>query len=159
MNSVEKSNFISNLSIYLSDNDKDLLQALDIFIQDYKKTRQITQIPASIFSGKLAASEALIKYLKEEGLSYAEISKILKRDQRTVWTTYSKAVKKQKDPLKPKKDDILININSFCTKKPPLQALILNLEERDFSTKQIAKLLNRSYKNIWMIKRNIHGNN
>jgi DNA-binding CsgD family transcriptional regulator len=150
-NVAEKSNFISNLSNFLSGNDKDLLQALEVFIQDYKHQKIITQIPLRLFSGKLAASEVIIKYLKESGLSYAEISKIINRDQRTVWTTYSKAIKKQKELFTIKNDDILIDINIFSTKNKPLRSLIKHLILKGYSTKQVAKLLNRSYKNIWMM--------
>lgn len=148
----EKSNFISNLSNFLSSDDKDLLIQLDQFIQDYKKTKEITQIPVSHFSGKLAASEVIVKYLKEKGLSYVEIAKIIKRDQRTVWVTYSKAIKKQKQSFPVLKDELLVDVTIFSTKKAPLHTLISHLVDRGYSLKQIASMLNRSYKNIWMIK-------
>lgn len=149
---AEKSNFISNLSSFLSSDDKNLLTQLERFIHDYKRTREITQIPISLFSGKLAASEVIVKYLKEKGLSYAEISKIIKRDQRTVWVTYSKAIKKQKQPFPAMNNELLVDVSIFSTRKPPLHSLILHLTERGYSLKQIASMLNRSYKNIWMIK-------
>ncbi len=148
---AEKSNFLSNLSSFLSSDDKNLLTQLERFIHDYKRTREITQIPISLFSGRLAASEVIVKYLKEKGLSYAEIAKIINRDQRTVWVTYSKAIKKQKQPFPAMKDELLIDISIFSTRKPPLHSLISHLVERGYSLKQIASMLNRSYKNIWMI--------
>ena len=44
---------------------------------------------------KLSPSEAIIKFLKEdEGLSFREISKILDRDERNIWTLYNRARKK-----------------------------------------------------------------
>jgi len=52
-------------------------------------------IPVSIFSEKFSAYESIVKYLKEElGLKFSEIAGILKRDQRTVWTIYSRAEEK-----------------------------------------------------------------
>lgn len=150
-NFAEKSNFISNLSNFLSGNDKDLLQALELFIQNYKQQKKMAQIPVRLFSGKLAASEVIVKYLKESGLSYAEISRIINRDQRTVWVTYSKAIKKQKEAFTIKNDDLLVDIALFSTKDKPLRTLIKHLIQNGYSTKQVAKMLNRSYKNIWMI--------
>ena len=147
----EKSNKISNPPNFLSSNDKDLLAHIEQSIQEYKKEKQITQIPVRLFSGKLAASEVIIKYLKESGLSYAEISRIINRDQRTVWTTYSKALKKQKEPFNVKNDDLLIDIAIFSTKNKPLQTLIKHLIAKGYSKKQVASMLDRSYKNIWMI--------
>ena len=53
-------------------------------------------IPVEIFSDKkLSALEAIVSYLKEEfSLTYHEIALLLKRDDRTVWTVYQRARKK-----------------------------------------------------------------
>jgi len=52
-------------------------------------------IPVSIFSNrKLSALEALVSYLKDLGLSYRQISVLLNRDERTIWTVYKRAIKK-----------------------------------------------------------------
>ncbi len=52
-------------------------------------------IPVSIFENKkLTVLESIIIYLKREGLKYSEIAKLLNRDQRNIWTIYSKAIKK-----------------------------------------------------------------
>ena len=50
-------------------------------------------IPVSIFSNRrLSALEALVLYLKEQlNLSYREISVVLSRDQRTIWTVYKRS--------------------------------------------------------------------
>ena len=55
-------------------------------------------IPNTIFSDdKLAILEAIIEYLKEEKeLNYKEIGDLLERDQRNVWTVYSRVRKKRK---------------------------------------------------------------
>ncbi len=57
-------------------------------------------IPVDIFSNtKLSALEAIVSYLKEEfSLSYHEIALLLKRDDRTVWTVYQRARKKNGKP-------------------------------------------------------------
>jgi len=53
-------------------------------------------IPLSIFTNrKFSALEVLVSYLKEEfSLSYHEIAILLKRDDRTIWTVYQRAGKK-----------------------------------------------------------------
>ncbi|MBI5398695.1 hypothetical protein HZB03_04490 [Candidatus Woesearchaeota archaeon] len=57
-------------------------------------------IPLSIFSHELSPSESLCKYLKENrSLTYHEIAVILKRDDRSVWTSYQRALRKSKEPF------------------------------------------------------------
>lgn len=73
--------------------------------QNAKKKELITQytiqtkfiwIPVNIFSNtKLSALEAIVSYLKEEfSLTYHKIAILLKRDDRTIWTVYQRAEKK-----------------------------------------------------------------
>jgi len=54
-------------------------------------------IPSSVLRNrKLSALEAIIEYLKEiRKLSYHEISIILNRDERNIWTIYNRAKKKR----------------------------------------------------------------
>jgi hypothetical protein len=67
--------------------DKKLLQ--------FKETS--IQIPLSIFKDKqLSALEALVKFLKRIDMNYAEIGRLLGKDQRTIWTVYSRAKNKLK---------------------------------------------------------------
>ena len=55
-------------------------------------------IPIEIFRNKmLSVLENLTTYLKDEmNLTYHEIAVLLKRDDRTIWTVYNRALKKQK---------------------------------------------------------------
>ncbi|MEK6855273.1 MAG: hypothetical protein AABX73_03555, partial [Nanoarchaeota archaeon] len=58
------------------------------------KEREI--VPVEIFSDrKLSVLESLVYYLRNKGMTNAEISKILNKDQRNTWTLYSRAIKKQ----------------------------------------------------------------
>lgn len=54
-------------------------------------------IPLLIFANKeLTMLESTIKYLKESyNLKYSIIARLLGRNQRTIWTIYSRAVRKQ----------------------------------------------------------------
>ena len=53
-------------------------------------------IPSFVFRDRnLAALEAIVVYLKDsQGMTYAQIARLLNRDDRTIWTTYTRAKKK-----------------------------------------------------------------
>ncbi len=52
-------------------------------------------LPISILRNrKLTTLESVIVYLKEQGMKYSEIAELLNRDQRNIWTIYSKAIEK-----------------------------------------------------------------
>lgn len=62
-----------------------------------KKAKQIS-IPVSVFNEKLGMLEAASLYLKDElDLSFNDIAKLLKRDYKTIWTSYRQAKKKLKE--------------------------------------------------------------
>ncbi len=63
---------------------------------DDDQSDRYVNIPSFIFRDRnLAALESVVIYLKDsQGLTYAQIARLLNRDQRTVWTTYSRAKKK-----------------------------------------------------------------
>lgn len=52
-------------------------------------------LPISIFSKKLGMLEASSLYMRDElGMKFSDIAELLKRDYKTIWTSYSKAKKK-----------------------------------------------------------------
>ena len=55
-------------------------------------------LPLSIFNEKLGMLEAASLYLKDEmNLSFKDIAKLLKRNYKTIWTSYNKAKNKLKN--------------------------------------------------------------
>lgn len=60
---------------------------------------EIVQIPSSIFKDRtLSVLEAIVEYLKEkQNFTYHQIALLLNRDERNIWTVYSRAKKKRKD--------------------------------------------------------------
>lgn len=71
------------------------LSAEDV-IERFKEEKEIV-LPISIFNEKLGMLESASLYLKDElKLSFKEISGLLKRDYKTIWTSYNKAKKKVK---------------------------------------------------------------
>src|SRR3989344_4312412 len=68
-------------------------QLYGAFVKDSEEEASL--VPVSIFSAELAASEALIKYLKEtHDINYHEISVLINRNERGVWASYRRAIKK-----------------------------------------------------------------
>lgn len=55
------------------------------------------RVPVYLFRDRnVAVLEALVEYLKDvHGLSYHEIAVLLNRDDRTIWTAYSRVIKKR----------------------------------------------------------------
>jgi len=134
--------------------------------KDLIKTKAELIIPATIFSKKLGVLESLIKYMKENlNMKYKEIANELKRDQRTIWTAYKKAIEKQKEQIKPKETDIMLPISIFKDERLTiLESIILYLKSKELKYSEIAKLLDRDQRNIWTIysrtkKKVYHKNN
>ena len=87
---------------------KDSLSALkkkyDINSESILQLTQLNKIeelniPVSIFNNySLSALESVTKYLREElSLRYCEIASLLNRDDRTIWTVYSRIKNKIKN--------------------------------------------------------------
>jgi DNA-binding CsgD family transcriptional regulator len=124
--------------------------------QTYKSHENIA-IPCKIFRGGLSGLEAIIKYLKEEQkLSYAEISKIINRDQRTVWTTYNKNKKKKTEKIKEKitRKNISFNTSILQERKlSVLESVAQYLKDSGLSVKEISEELGRDRQTIWTVLR------
>jgi hypothetical protein len=117
------------------------------------KAREGITIPATIFSKKLGSLEAITKYMKENlGMNYKEISKELRRDERTIWTAYKKAKEKQPGTLKVKETKINMPVSIFENESlTTLESIIIYLKEKGFKFSEIAKLLERDQRNIGTI--------
>jgi len=110
-------------------------------------------IPTTIFSSKLGALESVVKYMKENlSFSYSEIAKLLKRNEKTIWTAYNKARKKMPQALKQEKPELQLPISIFENRKLTiLESIIIYLRFKKLKYVEIAKLLNRDQRNIWTI--------
>jgi hypothetical protein len=145
---------VSNKSILVSKlfseyTDKGLINTIEIVLKEYKDHNSI---PLNIYSDKkLGILEATVKYLKEDSnLSYHEIAIILNRDDRTIWATYRKALKKHRDKFSISSGET-VDPDIFSNRDiAPLGALIAHLKNKGMTLKNISMALNRSYKNIWM---------
>jgi len=115
-----------------------------------KLIKEYIPIPISIFKNN-SPLEALVKYLKENlDLSLSEISRLLNRDQRTIWITYDNAKKKIKNLDVSSK--ITIPLTYFSERELSiLENLVDHLIEQKFSLPKISELLERNYKTIYTI--------
>ncbi len=110
-------------------------------------------IPVSVFDNdELSALETICKYLKENlNLTFHRIAELTKRDDRTIWATYSNAVKKRKKILSVIETPYTIPISLVANRRlSVLEAVVSHLkDEYGLRYNQIGKLLNRDERNIW----------
>ena len=146
---VDNANLVSK---FFNNKNKYFIEILETVIKEYKSQENINNISITIFANrKLGILESVVKYLKENGLTYHEIAVVLNRDDRTIWATYSKAIKKDKSVAAIDINSETINPAIFSNRKmAPLEAIIKHLRERGMTLKQISLALNRSYKTIWL---------
>jgi len=147
----------NNLIILYKENKK-LLEAASRIKKENKLSnedfikliKKYIPIPISIFKNN-SPLEALVKYLKESlNLSLSEISRLLNRDQRTIWITYDNAKKKIKNLDVSSK--ITIPLTYFSERELSiLENLVDYLIEQKFSLPKISELLERDYKTIYTI--------
>ena len=84
-------------------------------------------------------------------MNYHNIAELLNRDERTIWTAYNKATKKQPQPIEIKPTKIYLSISIFQNKLTIFESLIIYLKNKGLRYKDIAELLNRNQRNIWTI--------
>jgi len=148
-----KSYLVSKFFNGSSQTDQELIVVLESFINEYKTQKKIHQVPVGIFANKnLGILESTVKYLKENNnLTYHEIAVLLKRDDRTIWATYHKAIRKEKNIFSTVENGQTIDLNIISNREQaPLQALIRHLKSQGLNFRQISQLLNRSYKTVWV---------
>lgn len=111
------------------------------------------EIPLDIFSNDtLSSLETIVKFLKENrGHNFSQIASLLNRDPRTIWTTYTKAKKKLKQPFKKISSQHNIPISALQDRSlGVLESICLYLKDSlHFTTQEIALALKRSNKTIW----------
>ena len=148
-----------NLNLIYKDNKK-LIDKLIKIKEELKlnnnelinEVKENIQIPLSIFINN-SPLESLVKYLKENiGLNLSEISRLLNRDERTIWITYNNSKKITRLDLssKVKVDVVIFSDRKFSV----LENLVYYLvKEENYSLSEISKLISRNYKTIWTLCR------
>ena len=110
-------------------------------------------IPVAVFdNSKLSVLEAVVKYLKEvHNMRLKEISAILNRDSKTIWTTYNNAAKKMSESFSIDFSRLQIPLELFKDRSAgPLEVVVRYLkDEFNLKNNEIAKLLHRDQRTIW----------
>jgi len=152
-----------------SDVGKDeLLELLRSIIKQVRDKRGLTRqellglygeeslrIPLSVLQNEnLGPLECIVKFLKEEkNLAFHEIASLLKRDARSIWTSYSQAAKKAKQKFSSRQlaGSISIDASIFADRKLSILEHVV-IEMRDnlrMPVKEIAGELGRKPGTIW----------
>jgi hypothetical protein len=124
---------------------------LQELINLYTEVSPEESVPVSIFSQTLSPSEALCKYLKENrALSFHEIAVLLNRNDRSIWTSYSRASGKAKQPIALKKEDIMLPITIFQDRSMSILEHVVHHLRTDYnlSNSRIARLINKNPSSI-----------
>ncbi len=155
---IEKSFLAQNRDILLSilsslppNEKKEIISLLKEQVKDE------FSVPISAFKNdKLSCLETIVKFLKENsGLKLVRIAGILNRNSKTVWATYSKAVKKLPKRFVVKEDKISVPLSIIKSREySVLESIVGYLkEEHELSYQDISELLGRSYRTIATVYR------
>ena len=166
---IEKDNLAVALNLLTDELKKEYTkekqEIIELLIKEIKKkyklsdeeikeirTRGEIKLPITIFSRELGGLEAVVKYTKENlKMRYREIASLLQRNERTIWTAYSKSKEKCPQQIKAKETALFLSSSIFSKKLTILEAVILHLKEKGLRYSEIAKLLERDQRNIWTI--------
>ena len=166
---AENSGF-SKIKQYLNDPDdfKTALKSLVDYLEQEKgfssdeiirlivkeKKPKDVKIPTCIFNGKLSALETIVKYLKENlDLKYSNIAKLLNRNDRTIWTTYSNSRKKFSKRFVVKSNKFFIPVSILSNRSfSVLESIVYYLKDNlNLRYSQIALMLHRDPRTVWTV--------
>jgi len=110
-------------------------------------------IPARVFREGNNGLKAIVLFLKEQKkLTFSQISRILGRDQRTIWCAYNTADKKKKkqnySPEEPSINSSVFRERQFSILETAAMSLLSK-----YSVNETAQLLGRNKMTIWTVKR------
>lgn len=108
-------------------------------------------LPATIFQNKLAPSQIIIKYFRENlSLNNKKTAFLLNKDPKATWNTYNSI--REKKPIRVKETSILIPLSIFKDKQlSALEALVKFLRGLGMNYAEIARMLNKDQRTIWTV--------
>jgi len=149
LNKEELLNILQRVNAHLKENYN--LSEEEIF--SLAKGRKQIFVPASIFSFDLSPAESIVKFLKENiDLRYSEIAELIERDERGVWGSYRRAVRKHPGRLTTRQPDVMIPISVFKSIRSIFESLVTYLKDtKNMKGSEIARLLNKKPSTIWTV--------
>jgi DNA-binding NarL/FixJ family response regulator len=112
-----------------------------------------SEFPLSIFSqDKLSSLESIVKYLKEsKSMTLGKIAKLLNRDNRTIWSTYSNASRKMPEPLI-LNESLFMPISTIADRKlSVLEHVVSFVKSKGLTNHEIGLLLHLDDRTIWSV--------
>ena len=105
----------------------------------------VQDVPVTVFATRLSPAEALVKYLKEQGLRLTDIGRVLNRDQRGIWSTYRRASLKHPEVLVLSPAQASVPVSLFQDRKlSVLEHVVHHFREKDVQVKVIASWLGKN---------------
>lgn len=142
----------------------DKIQLVARLISDLKKLHEVTEqeilgkreisIPIGVFGNDMLSSlEAIVKYMKEGlKLKFSKIAKLLNRSSKTVWATYSKALKKMPSHFDDISTEIMIPASAISNRSfSTLESVVGFIKDIDYSNHEVAQMLFLDDRTIWTI--------
>ena len=146
-----KDSILSSFDTLSKDEKIELLYSMVLSLKERKSP---DLIPVSIFDNdKLSIFEALVKYMKEDlRLRFVAIASILKRSDKTIWTTYHKSKQKMPMAFASVVSDINVPVSSFSNRTfTAFESLVAWLKEQGLTNHEIAVRLHRDDRTIWSV--------
>jgi hypothetical protein len=115
---------------------------------------EVTEVPVSIFRIGLSPLQAIVKYLVEnKGHNYSLIAKLLGRDQRTIWNTYTNANSKHPESIVVEDTNYYVDMSVFKNRKLSfLENLCCYLlDTYSLNYHKIALILGKDDRTIWTV--------
>ena len=145
---------ISIISSFNSLSQDEKIELLYSMALSLKQKSPADMIPLSIFDNdKLSIFEALAKYMKENlHLRFVMIGSMLKRSDKTIWTTYSKARQKMPLPFSSVASEINVPLSSFSDRTFTIfESLVDHLKSIGLTNHEIGVRLHRDDRTIWSV--------
>jgi hypothetical protein len=155
-----------SFSLELSSQDlsnQNLIDFASIFDRSLHKEKDVKEIqykdnfdiPIRVFREGNSGLRAIVVYLHEyKKLSFIEISRLLNRDQRTIWTSYNSAKKIPHSPAKKySPDEPTINSSTFKNRDLSILESVANSLLSKYTVNETAQLLGKNKMTIWTVKR------
>lgn len=119
-------------------------------LEALSKATQEETIPLSIFSPSLSPLEAVVHHLKRKGYRFSRIARLLGRDPRIIWKTYSNATSKGGITITTK-DCMHIPADILADRKLSITESICSfLKQKGLKNHEIASALRRSDQAVYI---------
>jgi hypothetical protein len=139
--------------------EKELIDELALGISQFDKSLQKSicdaalpsSVPCSIFDPSIPPLEAVVLYLREQGLRKSEIAAMLRRDQRTIWKILFLAERRGLQLVI--KESVDIPIAAIANRKLSTMENIISylVEKKNYSLSETAHTLKRESKAVWLL--------